>query len=176
MTMYRSRVINQRRIAVMGFAVVASILLLASSVYACTFWLGRMVVTGYGATPGSVETQSHALTHGYCYGPTGTANVDDSTSGTVGITVSATNGNCWGGSGYKLMNVEHRILWSTGTWANDAVDCMTSTGTDIGAITPDASGNATTTSASFTGASELGRISVCVDDGSRGNQVPLTVL
>lgn len=161
------------------FALVAIGLAATSAAYACTVWAGKMTVTGSGAT-GSVSAQGWYSTMGYCTNPTGTAEMDASTSGTVTVSVQAASSGCFSST---LPSGTYDIWWTAGSWdpQNPGTnDCMADTADDydVGDISVNGSGvGGPSTSSSFNPGT-AGTIQVCVADRigpDYAMQVPVTV-
>lgn len=164
---------THRRTLGTGFGVVAVVLALASTAYACTTWQGSLTVEGTGTS--SVTAHGRNFEMAYCwYGaPTGTANMDDNVSGTIDLIVDQSSSAC---NSTKLPQNSYDIRWTTGTWDpnNPGVnDCMDTTDTNSN-VSVDGNGDGTG-SATFDPGS-VGTIQVCVVNGNYGMQVPVSVV
>lgn len=155
------------------FGVLALLLTLASAAYACTTWEGRMTVTAGGGTS---EAEGNGGSMQWCDPPSGDADIADSSGQTVTVEL-APGSEC--AFTTQLPAKTYNIRWEAGVWdpQSGGTNCMDSTDPDIGDITVDSNGNSTAavTTSGFdpNGASN---VSICVENGSWGNQVHIAVL
>lgn len=158
---------------------VAVLMVMASSAFACTVYLGKVTLTPNGTgSSGSVTAEGDGSGMGYCSGPTGTADMkQNSPSGnTVSVTAAATT-SCSGK--YKNNSLKssttYQLYWATG---GTSVDCMGgASGTNVGSVTTDSSGNITTAQSSSAFVPSVGTFQFCLTEGSTpptGNQLGLT--
>lgn len=166
---------HRRRLGV-GFCVVAALLVTASAAFACTTWLGDMTVAG--SVSGSVYAEGSTSEMLYCWDgePSGTATMNDNTSGTVTVSVSPVTNDC---GTHQLSNGTFDIRWTTGTWdpVNPGVnDCMNTTDTGSDLVISGGTGSASNTATFNPGST--GTIQVCASNMTlvQGMQVPVSVV
>lgn len=190
---------NKKTMLGVPFTIIAGLMILASTAYACTVWAGKFLVSG--EYPGGATVTATGTPTGCSGGkPTGgmTQNVDSNVARTkrspaVGtVTVETQPGTGCN----KLPAGAYDINWYSGkgysnhtTWSRDCMSPLMGTGVKVGAIQVNSAGNSVdpvtgaNSSSKFTITSPFANIggeegAVCVSDatGTYGNQAPMTVM
>lgn len=192
---------NKKTMLGVPFTIIAGLMLLASTAYACTVWAGKFLVNGEAAAGGATVTATGTPTG--CSGTTPTGGMTQSVNanvaktkkspavGTVTVETQSAGGTCnW------LPGGVYDINWYSGkgysnhtTWSRDCMSPLMGLGVKVGEIKVNSAGQSvdpiTNAAASFTFnitspfaniGSEEG--AVCVSDatGTYGNQAPMKVI
>lgn len=171
---------SHRKPVVLAFGVIAGVLLMTSTAFACTVFKGRFTVTPSApGGSGSVTAVGNNSGMGYCgSGPSGTAQFATGGGGFSAV-VAPDNTGC---NGSKLPAGLYTITWSPGPSVNNnnvydprINDCMNLSKNQLGTMVVDTNGDG---SGSYTLSAPSGDAQICVSDptGGRGNQVPVKVI
>lgn len=188
-----------RRVLLAGFSGVAALLMLSSTAFACTWYLGKMTATVTANTTQSVARGGIYNGHpdmGYCVTPTEGGHM--TASGTINLVGAAdacgTHASTFVANTYNGVAQTFNINWVPGYWNGtgpyNGQDCMTGS-TTKGVVTlqsnisgaVDSSGNFNVTTPSFTPSGDHnGDFGICFTDSDAtiikndAPQVPISVL
>lgn len=176
---------NHRKPLVFAFGVMAGVLLLTSTAFACTAFRGRFTVTPTAPGTGSVTAVGSNSGMNYCAGPTGTATFAAPYDFTAAVTAAAGITGCNGGNGSKLSPGLYTVTYNYGTSVNNngqyiatINDCMNLSTRQLGSMVVDANGDGSGSYRLPASLNNIGDAQICVSDptGGQGNQVPVKLI